>query len=200
MSWPQDALARFKAWIAPATPTDEQATGALALALETVELWLDRPLELLERIEESWTVTGLVRLRAWPVTAIAGVVVGEPAVPIATPALVVDKRTGRLAVPAVCGHVVVTYTGGLDPFPPGLELALFMVAAELLPLVSSSAGAAELGEAVRRVTSPDAGTVEYASSAETAGRQADQLLAGEMPPQVESLLWRYRAEGPIGAA
>lgn len=197
MTWPADALERFKAWIAPATPTDDQATAALVLALEQVELWLDRPLELLERIEDDWVIDCLVRLRAWPVQELAAVTLAGHALDLEH--VVLDRRTGRLAVPGAGGHVVVTYTGGFDPFPAGLELALFIVAGELLPLASSAAGA-ELGGAVRRVTSPDAGTVEYANTTETAGRQADQLLGGALPAQAESLLWRYRAEGPIGGA
>lgn len=196
MSWAADTLAAFKAWLGTTTATDEQLTAALELALVTVENWLDRPLEKMERTQEDFDAQCIVLLRAWPVDSVASVTYAGQAADVAQLAL--DKRTGRLGVPFYWGATVTVYTGGFDPMPRDLELVLWAVAAALLPASSSSAGV-DMSQEIRRVTTPDVGTVEYAT-ASSSSDQAAQLLGGAIPPQFESVLARYRAESVIGGA
>jgi hypothetical protein len=195
MSWAADTLTAFKAWLGATTATDAQLTAALELALVTVENWLDRPLELMERTQEDFDANCVVRLRAWPVESVASVTYAGQAADVALLAL--DKRTGRLGVPYYWGAMVTVYTGGFDPMPRDLELVLWSVAAALLPASSSSAGV-DLGQEIRRVTTPDVGTVEYATASSSSA--AEQFLGGAVPPQFESVLARYRAESVIGGA
>lgn len=198
MSWVDDTRAAWIAWLGGTTPpTDDQATRALTLALATVETWLDRELELIERIQDDAPVHGVIRLRAWPVESLTAITVNGEALELTWVKL--DKRTGHLVAPG-CYYVSVTttYTGGFDPMPPDLELALWMVAAQLYPSTLSAAGA-DMGQTVRRVTTPDVGTVEYSVGA--AGETtADELLGGTVSPQVAGLLSRYRAESVVGGA
>jgi hypothetical protein len=196
MSWAADTLAAFKAWLGATTATDAQLTAALELALATVESWLDRPLELVERTQEDFDANCMVRLRAWPVESVASVTYAGQAADVA--ALALDKRTGRLGVPFYWGTITTVYTGGFATMPRELELVLWSVAAALLPAASSSAGV-DMGQAVRRVTTPDVGTVEYATATASEG-QAAQFLGGAAPPQFEAVLSRYRAESIVGGA
>lgn len=199
MSWAVDTLPAFKAWLGTAagSATDEQLKAALELALATVENWLDRPLEKLERTQDDYDAQCVVLLRAWPVESVASVTyAGNSVADVA--ALALDKRTGRLVAPYYWGRITTVYTGGFDPMPRDLELVLWAVAQALLPSTMSAAGVS-LAPAIRRVTTPDVGTVEYAT-APASESQADQLLGGAVPAQFESVLARYRAESVIGGA
>jgi len=196
MTWPTDTLSAFKAWLGATTATDDQLTAALELALVTVENWLDRPLELKQRTQTDFDANCVVRLRAWPVDNVTSVTYAGQAADVALLAL--DKATGRLAVPYYWGAIETVYSGGFDPMPRDLELVLWTVAAAVLPASSSRAGVS-LAPAVRRVTTPDVGTVEYATPPASES-QAEQLLGGAIPPQFESVLARYRAESVIGGA
>lgn len=200
MSWAADTLADFKAWLPATTPpaSDAQLLAALELALATVETWLDRPLELAQRTQEDWPTAGVVWLRAWPVDNVASVTSNGQALELAY--LVTDKRTGRIGLGGcIGGPVVTTYSGGFDPMPADVQMALWLVAAAGLPGVISAAGV-DMGQAVRRVSSPDVGTVEYATAGAAGDAAGTAFLGDTLPPQVESLLARYRAESVVGGA
>lgn len=199
MSWVDDTLADFIAWLAMDPPADDAtATRALTLALASVETWLDRPLEKMERTEEDYAVTGIVRLRAWPVESVSSVVIGNGP-PVDVSMLAIDKRVGHVCMPTWSGWTTLVYVGGYDPLPPDLEFALWQVAAAYYPSMASAAGV-ETGGAVRRITTPDVGTIEYATAAAAGGGQADRLLGATLSPQIEALLTRYRAESVVGGA
>jgi hypothetical protein len=84
--------------------------------------------------------------------------------------------------------------------PVDLELALWMVAAALLPAVQSAAGAVA-GQPIVRVSTPDVGTVEFARASSSAGGGlGDRLLGATLSPQIEALVYRYRAESVVGGA
>lgn len=195
MTWVSDNLEPFKAWLG-GTPDDAAATRALTLALQTVETWLDRELELAERVQENGPAC-VILLRAWPVLSIASITYGTALTPLAPENWRLDARTGVLTPAGYFWSTTVTYTGGLDPFPIDLQMALWAVAAELYPGMLSATGAGT-GQAVRRVTTPDVGTVEYASSSGGAGRQSDALLGATLSPAIEAALSRYRAESVLG--
>ena len=195
MSWVEDTLAAWSAWyggtVDPAT-----ASRALALALQSVETWLDRSLELAERTETHEAACAIL-LRAWPVASVSSVTAGQAATVIPADQYRIDMRRGILA-PGYYWSTTVTYIGGLEPFPPDLEMALWSIAAELYPGMAA-AGSAGTGQAVRRVTTPDVGTVEYASSGSSGeGRTSDRLLGGILSPAIEATLQRYRAESAVG--
>jgi len=197
MSWVDDTLEDFKTWLG-GTPDDAAATRALTLALATVETWLDRPLEKAERVQEDWPAYGVILLRAWPVESVSALtIINGPPLDLAN--LRLDKRTGRLLAPG-CYYTqaTTTYVGGFDPMPADLELALWQIAAAFYP-TAQSAGGASTGQAVKRVTTPDVGTVEFVSSG-AAGGSADAILGATLSPQIESLLQRYRAESVVGGA
>jgi hypothetical protein len=195
MSWVDDTLEDFKTWLG--VTDDAAATRALTLALATVETWLDRPLEKAERTETNWLLSGVIRLRAWPVETVSALTIvnGQP---LDLSWLIIDNRTGLVCAPLLAGQTTTTYIGGYDPMPADLELALWQVAAALYPTVQSAAGAST-GQAIKRVTTPDVGTVEFATNG-AAGGEADSLLGATLSPQIESLLARYRAESVVGGA
>jgi hypothetical protein len=197
MTWVSDTLAGWSAWyggtVDPAT-----ATRALTLALQSVETWLDRPLERLERTETAEAACAIL-LRAWPVASVASVTAGQAATVIPPEQYRLDARRGILTPGGYYWSTTVTYTGGLPtPFPADLEMALWTIAAELYPGMGSAAEAGT-GQGVKRVTTPDVGTVEFASSGSSGeGRTADRLLGGILSPAIEATLQRYRAESAVG--
>lgn len=202
MSWVSDTLDEFKTWLAVAgqpLPDDATATRALTVALATVETWLDRELEQAERVQEHHGFVETVLLRAWPVDSVASIVQGAAPGDVVDLALThLDKRTGRLRMPALYALVTVTYTGGFATMPADLEFALWQIAAALYPGMKSAAGA-NSGAPIVRVSTPDVGTVEYRASS-AAGQSADVILGATLSPAIESALQRYRAESVIGGA
>jgi hypothetical protein len=196
MSWVDDTLADFMAWYGAVPPDEAAATRALTLALATVETWLDRGLERLERVE-TYDQACAILLRAWPVESVASLTVGQAATVIGPDQYTLDKRRGILTPGGYYWSATVTYTGGLEPFPADLTQALWSVAAALYPGAGSAAGG-DTGGAVRRITTPDAGTVEFASTSSSGTRSADMLLGGILSPAIEAALNRYRAESAIG--
>ena len=195
--WVAETLDSFMAWYGAVPPDPAAATRALTLALATVETWLDRELEVKERTETT-DASCVVLLRAWPVLAVAEMTAGSAGTVIPADQYRLDTRRGIITPGGYYWATTVTYCGGLYPFPADLQQALWTVAAALYPSVSSAAGAGT-GQAVRRITTPDVGTVEYASSGAAAGRSSDLLLGGILSPAIEATLARYRAESVLGA-
>lgn len=199
MTWSADTLDDFIAWLALTPPADPAtATRALTVALATVETWLDRPLEQMERTQFDYGYAEQVLLRAWPVVSVSAITQGGDDTPVDLELAHLDKRTGRLRMPALYALLSVTYVGGYDPMPADLEFALWQIAASLYPAMKSAAGA-ELGQAVSRVSTPDVGTVEFRSSS-SGGGATDALLGATLSPAIESALQRYRAESVVGGA
>lgn len=196
MSWVADTVGAWTAWYG-AGAVEPFATRALTVALATVETWLDRPLELLERRQESWDGPTVILLRAWPVAELVSIEVDPGQSAPGLDAVKLDKETGRLAI-GTHAWSAVTYTGGFDPMPADLEIALWNVAAALYPGIASAAGA-DAGGTVSRVTTPDVGTVEFRNPAGAGASTADQLLGGTLSPVIEALLQRYRAPSVVGA-
>jgi hypothetical protein len=195
--WVPGTLDDFINWYGAVPPDPAAATRALNLALATVETWLDRELEVKERTETT-DASCVVLLRAWPVLYVVEMTAGSAGTVIPPDQYRLDTRRGIITPGGFYWATTVTYAGGLYPFPADLEMALWTVAAALYPSVTSAAGAGT-GQAVRRVTTPDVGTVEYATSGAAAGRSSDLLLGGILSPAIEATLARYRAESVVGA-
>ena len=195
--WLSETLDDFMEWYGAVPHDPAAASRALALALATVETWLDRELQVKERTETT-EASCVVLLRAWPVLYVVEMTAGSAGTVIPPDQYRLDSRRGIITPGGYWWATTVTYAGGLYPFPADLEMALWTVAAALYPSVSSAAGAGT-GQAVRRVTTPDVGTVEYASSGAAAGRSSDLLLGGILSPAIEATLARYRAESVVGA-
>lgn len=200
MTWLADTLPGFIAWLDMTPPADDAtALRALTVALSTVETWLDRELDLAERVQEHHGFVETVLLHAWPVAAVTSIVQGAaPGDPVDLALVHTDKRTGRIRMPALYALVTVTYTGGFATMPADLEFALWQIAAALYPAMKSAAGA-ELGQAVSRISTPDVGTVEFRSSS-SGGGATDALLGATLSPSIEAALQRYRAESVVGGA
>jgi hypothetical protein len=195
--WITSTLEDFMDWLGVVPHDPAAATRALTLALATVETWLDRELQVKERTETTDSAC-VVLLRAWPVLYVVEMTAGSAGTVIPPDQYRLDTRRGIITPGGLYWTTSVTYAGGLYPFPADLEMALWTVAAALYP-GAASAGAANTGQAVRRVTTPDVGTVEYASSGGGGGRSADMLLGGTLSPAIEATLARYRAESVVGA-
>jgi hypothetical protein len=200
MTWAADTLADFVAWLDMTPPADDAtATRALNVALATVETWLDRELEERERVQEHHGFAETVLLRAWPVASVASITQGEaPGAAVDLTLTHLDKRTGRLRMPALYALLTVTYTAGFATMPADLEFTLWQIAAALYPAMKSAAGAA-IGPAVARVSTPDVGTVEFRAGA-AGGEATDALLGATLSPAIEAALERYRAESIVGGA
>ena len=124
--------------------------------------------------------------------------IGGPPIDVAM--LAIDKRVGHICLPALSGWTTAVYVGGFDPLPADLEFALWQVAAAYYPSMSSAGGGDGATGPVRRVTTPDVGTVEYAVFTPTSGAPSDRLLGATLSQQIEELLTRYRAESVVGGA
>lgn len=178
------------------------ATIALSQALELVESYLDRKLDYLAEESEEFTgLRGRMLLRRYPVEAIASVAGDFHTLP--PTGYVCDRAAGVLYLPgSMCGPVTtVRYAGGYKPnqWPLDLLNVILQLAASLWPAIYKTgtlAPATDKG-AVRRVTDPDLGTVEYF---EGGGASSSVLGFGAIPQGYLAVLDRYRAASIIGGA
>lgn len=205
-TWPEEVLEAFLEYLGATEDQDGQADLALNLALDVVEHWLDRPLELKERTQEDTDVAGVILLQAWPVVSVASVTIdnGQPGGQVIDLAYTrLAKQTGRLAVGGRYGWgvVVTVYSGGFpfDAFPADLQFALFAIGAALFPQLAPGAGAGGgTGQPVVRVSTPDVGLIEFARAG--AGGVDSRILGATLSPAIDSMLSRYRNQSVIGGA
>jgi hypothetical protein len=195
--WISSTLEDFMEWYGAIPHDPAAATRALALALSIMETHLDRELQVKARTETT-DASCVVLLRAWPVLYVDEMTAGSAGTVIPPDQYRLDMRRGIITPGGFYWTTSVTYVGGLHPFPADLEMAIWLIAADKYPGVTSAAEAGT-GQAVRRVTTPDVGTVEYASSGGAGGRSADMLLGGTLSPAIEAMVARYRAESVVGA-
>jgi hypothetical protein len=178
------------------------AEQALELALVVVENYLDRKLEFLDPETETFGPGVLRRLllRRYPVASVSSITVQG----IERPAdsWFVDREAGILHLWGwAAWAIVVTYSGGFkdDEWPPDLLMVLLELAASLYPGVLE-AGVPVLGAiepAIRRISVPDVGTIEYADAGNTS---LSVLGFGVVPQAYLGVLNRYRAASAVGGA
>lgn len=179
------------------------AVVALSQSLALVESYLDRKLEYLaDEVEEfSEPGGGALLLRRYPIEAVASVT-GEYWTAPAS-GYTVNKAAGVLTVWGWLGWPAVTvrYAGGYKPaeWPLDLVNVILQLAASLWPSIYATGGPAPASSegAVRRVTTPDAGTVEYF---EGGGASSAVLGFGAIPQGYLAALDRYRAASVLGGA
>lgn len=166
-------------------PTPEQeanAQGALDAALNVVEEYLDRKLLLQPEVETFfYPFAPSFQVHRFPIEDVESFEIDgtEPD----PQSYVVNLQRGVFAFRGDrCGReLVIAYTGGFDPLPADLEMILWNVFDHLYPqfVPPSQGGASGASEgAIKAVTIPDVGRIDFDTSATTggaSGTDADSL-------------------------
>jgi hypothetical protein len=178
---------RVRAGLAPDDATkDAQIDAAFGIALETLEIYLNRTLALGDYTEtETHLAGGAISLRAYPLETVTSVQ-GDNGIDIAYHA---EKQTGviKLDVFVRYHEVTVDYTGGYSVLPGPLQLALLGTFDSVWASFASSGGASTIGKEIK-ATSIDGTRVEYNVGAvsESSGE------FGVIPSNLLSMIDPYR--------
>lgn len=170
------------------------AQAALSLALEIVEIYLDRGLEFREDITEEieWDHNSYL-VRRFPITKVHNF-------SHSSDSYQVDKARGMVrGFGSVKEAVSITYDGGYEMLPPPLHYVLLDIAASIYPTIyaAGTSGAISTGQAIKSISTPDVGTISYYEGAAAAADGSGTPWA-VISGSHRMILDRYRAESVIG--
>lgn len=201
MSFVEDSLTYFVSERLKIAPDDPElaaktlaAQAALTLALDTVELYLDRGLEFQKDITEEieWDHNSYL-VRRFPIVKVHNF-------SHSSDSYQVDKARGMVrGFGSVKEGVSITYDGGYEMIPPPIQYILFDVATTLYPTIydAGTSGAISTGQAIKSISTPDVGTISYYEGAAAAADGSGTPWAF-ISGAHRMLLDRYRAESVIG--
>jgi hypothetical protein len=173
------------------TPENEAALQfALSATLETVEKYLDRKLMYMADVHQFfYTHHQDFNLERYPVEKVDSIVLDGAPISINYK---VNSSSGMLKL----DHYVfkreleVTYSGGYKVIPADLELALWVLFEEMLPLAQGGSSSVSAG-AIDSITVQDVGTIRFNTKNSGSGSGAISSISG-LPDSVLSLINPYR--------
>jgi hypothetical protein len=159
MIYPDDYLDQFAMSLRVDTNDTSkmsQLTMLMNSAMTIIENYCHRKF-ILQADQEKFVLdeTKTIRLRRFPIASVESVVYANG---MELNDYLLDAESGTIvfAERVFNSEVLVSYTGGFDPIPPDVLLALQSVVRKTFNEVTG-----DTGQAIRRMQSPDLGLVEY---------------------------------------
>lgn len=174
---------------------DDDINAAWDMALALAETYCDRWFSYQTDASETFTHDGRMTcsLKRYPLESVASVTtLGTDGAPV--DGYDFDAASGVVYLHGVFAHQYkVTYTGGFQTFPPDLLFALLLTFDNCWQALFETSASDDAEQAVKAMTVPDVGRLEYATGTESESSPGYGAFAA-LPSNAVALLSRYRRE------
>jgi hypothetical protein len=184
------ATAYIRTGLQPTPENEAILQLTLDATLQSVEKYLDRKIMYLADVHQFfYTHEQDYNLERYPVEKVDSIILDGTPISIQYK---VHSSSGMLKL----DHYVfkreleVSYSGGYKILPADLELALWVLFEEMLPLVQGGSSSVSAG-AIDSITVQDVGTIRFNTNSGGSGSGAISSISG-MPDSVLALINHYR--------